>query len=386
MRRNFIGLTLTGLLVAATASAQTAPYVRTAIVSPTPGNDLASGTTLINTLAGLTPAPSSTNRWLLKIEPGIYNTGTTSLVMRSWVDIEGSGVLETTIRGSVGPTLAGPNYDELSTARTAAAFNQGVVKGADNAEIRQLTIECISTAEQPSCMGMINDMASPRVTDVRIRAITPTTTGGSHWGMRNFLASPILDRVDIRASNAANADNYGVVNVGDNTKITVVIRNSEILANGSGNNNIGILNRGWAVVNPMTNTNSTASGGNYAYALRHTESYTPDTGPYFIENCRLWAYGGSLGSIGLEQSDYLQAIHPVVRGSRVIGDTRGISISAQSPVEVVNSTVNGSLYAVSGGDVKLGATWVQNGTVTGVTETCAGVWDNAFTFYASTCP
>ena len=382
MRRNILSLTLTGLLVAAAASAQTAPYVRTAIVSPTPGNDLASGTTLINTLAGLTPAPSSTNRWLLKIEPGIYNTGTTTLPMRSWVDIEGSGILQTTIRGTVGPTLLSPSFDEVSNVKTVASLNQGVVRGADSAEIRQLTIECVSTAEQPSCMGMINESVSPRITDVRIRAIT-AIAGGSHWGMRNYNASPILDRVDIRAANATNGDNYGVVNVGLSVLTTPVIRNSEILANGAGFRNIGILNRGLTAANPVSNTNVTSIGGTNAYALWQIEGYTYIG--YYIDNSKLWATLGSSTSVGLKgEAD--TNVHPIVKGSRVIGDTHGIEVNSSSSAQVVNSQVNGGTYAVSGGVAKLGATWVQGGTINATSEICAGVWDNAFTFYASTCP
>lgn len=384
MRRCFISLALTGAFVAAAASAQTAPYVRTAIVSPTPGNDLASGTTLINTLAGLTPAPSSTNKWLVKIEPGIYNTGTTTLPMRSWVDIEGSGVLQTTIRGTVGPTLASPNFDEVLVARTSASLNQGVVRGADNAEIRQLTIECVSTAQQPSCMGMINESVSPRIIDVRIRAVTPLT-GGSRWGMRNYYASPYLDNVDIKVGNATDGDNYGIVNVGGAVKYVPIIRNSEILASGSGFRNVGILNRGWTAVNPMTNTRVTAMNGSYSYGIWHTESYS-DVNAYYIENCRVWASLASVASVGIKQDEFEPTVHPTVRDSRVIGDTHGIEISSYSQIEVVNSHVNGATYAVSGGTVKLGATWIQRGTINGVTETCAGVWDNAFTFYASTCP
>src|SRR5262245_12834063 len=105
------------LLGVETAQAQ----IRTVLVSPVPGDPAASGTALLNALAGIS-SPSSTNRWLLKIEPGIYDVGTTPLQMRSWVDIEGSGIGVTTIRG------------------TAVAYN-ATVHGASNAELRLLTVE-----------------------------------------------------------------------------------------------------------------------------------------------------------------------------------------------------------------------------------------------------
>jgi hypothetical protein len=72
---------------------------RTVVVSLVFGDAVASGIALRNALAGI-PSPSSNNRWLLKIEPGIYEMQSNSLQIRSWVDIEGSGIGVTTIRAS----------------------------------------------------------------------------------------------------------------------------------------------------------------------------------------------------------------------------------------------------------------------------------------------
>src|SRR5829696_8493450 len=67
------------LLNSSVASAQ----IRTVLVSPVPGNPIASGTALQNALAGIS-SPSDTNRWLLKIEPGVYDIQSGSLTMRPW--------------------------------------------------------------------------------------------------------------------------------------------------------------------------------------------------------------------------------------------------------------------------------------------------------------
>src|SRR6185295_14031707 len=87
---------LLGFLILFAAQAASA-QIRTVLVSPVPGDPIASGTALKNALAGIS-SPSSTNRWLLKIEPGIYQMTGNSLLMRPWVDIEGSGIEQTTIR------------------------------------------------------------------------------------------------------------------------------------------------------------------------------------------------------------------------------------------------------------------------------------------------
>ena len=66
------------LFSSSVASAQ----IRTVLVSPVPGDPIASGTALRNALANIS-SPSSTNRWLLKIEPGIYQLQGTALLVRS---------------------------------------------------------------------------------------------------------------------------------------------------------------------------------------------------------------------------------------------------------------------------------------------------------------
>jgi hypothetical protein len=56
-------------------------------------------------LSGITDA-SPDNPYLLKIEPGVYDLGSSPLVMKQWVDVEGSGEGVTTI------TRAGsPDFD-----------------------------------------------------------------------------------------------------------------------------------------------------------------------------------------------------------------------------------------------------------------------------------
>jgi len=66
------------LFSSSVASAQ----IRTVLVSPVPGDPIASGTNLRNALANI-PSPSSTNHWSPKIEPGIYQLQGTALLVRS---------------------------------------------------------------------------------------------------------------------------------------------------------------------------------------------------------------------------------------------------------------------------------------------------------------
>ena len=62
--------------------------VRTVIVSPDPGDFVASGQTLLAALNGINGAASASDPWLLRIERGIYDLGNQTLTMRPFIDIE----------------------------------------------------------------------------------------------------------------------------------------------------------------------------------------------------------------------------------------------------------------------------------------------------------
>src|SRR5262245_51677536 len=107
--------------LAGTSPAAAQDYARTVVVSPVPGDPLASGQALLASLAAI-PNPRGNDPWLVKIEPGVYDLGDGSLAMRAFVDIEGSGA--TVIRGHGRADIYG-----------------GTVVGANNSELRELTVE-----------------------------------------------------------------------------------------------------------------------------------------------------------------------------------------------------------------------------------------------------
>lgn len=54
------------------------------------GSPSSNGTNLLAALASITTA-SASSPWLLKIEPGLYDLGSSQLVAKAYVDFEGSG-------------------------------------------------------------------------------------------------------------------------------------------------------------------------------------------------------------------------------------------------------------------------------------------------------
>ena len=72
------------------------------------GASVENGNLLLDALESITGV-SSDSRYLLKLEPGVYDIGNNSLVMKEYVDIEGSGETNTII------TSAGFNTDTEAT-------------------------------------------------------------------------------------------------------------------------------------------------------------------------------------------------------------------------------------------------------------------------------
>lgn len=75
-------------------------YKRTVVVGPV-GTPTENGTALLAALAGI-PAGTYGSGYLLLVEPGTYDLGTTSLVLKPFVTIQGAGAESTIIKGAAG--------------------------------------------------------------------------------------------------------------------------------------------------------------------------------------------------------------------------------------------------------------------------------------------
>ncbi len=119
---------------------------------------------------------SAINPCQLKIIPGVYDVGTSPVVMQPYIDIEGSGENTTVITGAVSNASHPPS--------------KGVVNGASNAEIRVLTARNTGTGTYVA--ALLNDGASPRMTH-----ITATGTGGTYnYGLYNYATCAYTTKID----------------------------------------------------------------------------------------------------------------------------------------------------------------------------------------------
>jgi hypothetical protein len=359
-----LGLVL--LLGARLAEAQ----IRTVLVSPVPGNPTASGTTLRNALAGI-PAPSSTDRWLLKIEPGIYDIGTTPLQMRSWVDIEGSGIGMTTVRGSVDALLT--NYD-------------GTINGADNSELRLLTVE----AQSSSSIAVANIAASPRLYRLKLLATAVNT-----WGIRNTGGSaPLIEECEVVATSTSTANSFatGILFKGfpPAGKRSSILR-STIAVSGAGTNyGVNMLNA--QTVTLIRDSRMDVTGGTTTYGI-----YGTPNGPWSgqenlqIRNSEISSAGGSSSSYGIKlEAGTFVALD--IQVSKVWGHvaptTNGIVQLGNAAIGMQGSSVVGYTNTVqTASSVSIASTFLIGGPATASGWLgCMGVWDENGVFYTNSCP
>jgi hypothetical protein len=192
-------------------------YTRTVLVSPL-GTPAQNGTALLAALSGITDA-SADKPALLKIEPGIYDLGSSTLQMKPYVDIEGSGEGVT--------KLLGARRDDL---------NAGAINGADNAELRLLSIT-VASGTGAFAIAILCSNASPHITHVtassdgdtsyaiaivsgahpQIERVTATATGGGTIaaGIAAFAnTAPLLLDVRLQSQSQTSGLNVGLYATG----------------------------------------------------------------------------------------------------------------------------------------------------------------------------
>jgi hypothetical protein len=162
---------------------------KVAIVA-TSGGDYDNPATAMGSYASWCGTPDETNRCLLKIMPGVYDVGTSPVVMQPYIDIEGSGENTTVIQGTI---------DLAST---------GVVNGASNTELRFLTVKNIGTGGNLA-YAIFNNNA----TAIKITNVTAIASGAaSNYGVASSSSFPTL--LNVTATASGGTGSYAVINGG----------------------------------------------------------------------------------------------------------------------------------------------------------------------------
>jgi hypothetical protein len=353
---------LCSIIMAGTATAQT--YQRTVIVSPVPGDPAASGQALLAVLENI-PAPSESDRWLIKIEPGIFDLGDSSLLMREWVDIEGSGNTE----------IQGRGRQDIKGA---------TVIGANHAELRELSVVTRAGKSAPMALGILLQGVSTRVHRVKVRS-----EGGTQGADGVYIVggAPRLTELEIECLGSPFASGI-VLEAATSASISA----SVIRVYGAGDTNRGILlQEAFQGGEPMLHSvHISASGGRRAYGLVARDKFEPPA--IVIEASTLLASGASEENAGVAFTGgggAARLVGSVIEAAGAMSHGVWVKV-AGAKLRVSSSEISGDTAAASGavgsdGDVLLLSSLLAGGP-TGPGTVCAGVTDENGAFYADTCP
>ena len=390
------------------------------------GGDFTSITAALDSITGNSP----TNHYLVYVSPGTY---TETVIMKPFVDIEGAGELATKI------TNTGSDLSNIAT-----------VKGASNAELRFLTVENTGGLAYAIAIynfmraprlthltasafggtynyGVYGYGSSPTMADVTANAFggtynygvynyassSPTMTtviasafGGtdSNYGVYNSSSSPAM--ANVSASASGGTENYGVYNnssspsmknvtasaAGGNTNSGVYNHSSSpamtgVTAIGSGGTyaNNGVVNDASSSPVMMDVTAKATGGGVVSYAVYNVGSFPTMTNVTAIAEA---------GGLNMSNGVYNRQSSATINNSFISGVDIGIQNFAASGIYTVtvnNSQISGStntIINVTGFTTRVGGSYLNGGpaAASGGTLTCAGVYDEAYAFHASTCP
>ncbi|HJQ39384.1 MAG TPA: hypothetical protein VKB93_19760 [Thermoanaerobaculia bacterium] len=311
----------------------------------------------------------------MKIDPGIYDIGSTSLPMRSYVDVEGSGIGATVVTGLVDGSM----------------LDAGVINGASNAELRLLTITTTGTSTIRSVIGMLNSgVSSLRVYRVRFEV----GSTGVAWGIRNGNSSPTIEECELSVSASdTNSTAYGVVfNSEPLTSERAAILRSKIAVSGAANN-YGVFMMDAMGVNNIRDSRIDVTGGTNTYGLFSTvgSSWT-GVETLAIRNSEISSAGGSSSSYGAWLAGG-SSVGLDVTSSKIWGHISttkyGVYQAGNVAMTFQGSSIVGDTKTIQStvGNVLIATTALQGGAVTvGGWVGCVGVWDENATFYSNSCP
>jgi hypothetical protein len=285
LKAKCLGILATLLLAASLASAQVVN------VNPVANNSTASGTNLRNALAGITDATSA-KPYVIRVAPGIYDLGSTGLVMKPNVDIEGSGQQSTIIRGN------GNNTGPLTA----------VVQGAFPAELRNLEVVSLGQGFAYSVAVLLNQ-TSTSLRDVKLVSSNATNT----FGLRSVGTDPTLENVTVIIINGTTS--YGIASSGT-AGLAPVIRRAVITLTGAATG-YGIYSDQTAA--PVIRDADIAVSGNNAYGIAYNYTGFLTGALLEVANTKIYALatGGTGVGIDLNSNDTVVATHTNIVASSV---------------------------------------------------------------------
>jgi len=360
-------------------------YSRTRVVGPV-GTPTDNGAVLLDMLGSIPTPASQAVAWLLKIEPGIYDVGSTPFEMKSWVDVEGSGEGVTLIRGAI--------------CEFGWTFTTGVVEGAQSAELRSLSVENTCSGENQNSTAIYNNGD-----DARFSRVTARAFGAAEYNhaVYNEGLDVVFEFITAEAGGATDT-NRGLVDGGTGVRLT----NARVsgLAGGVSSTGLELFGGGTEVTDVVViarnATSYTRAIFNGASNVVFTNLTATASSTHGGQQLGMYASQGGFtmfdSNIGAEDAAHLDdmAGGPVVlNGTTLNGSRYGIHAEVSSSVSldlfINHSVVRGPTNTIrfDYADVHVGGTQLAGGGASNIgsgTITCAGTWDESYLFAASGCP
>lgn len=325
--------------------------------SPGPSDFLANGTALVAALNSICnggcPA-SQANPYLLKIEPGIYdlgncNTASCRLDLCSYMELEGSGPLVTTIQGGIDSSQV--------------TGGSGVVNGADWSALRNVTVGNYGTGTDQIAIYNKNLTNYMLIQNVGVGAIGAGTNNFGVYNENCPKGTVMMIQANVQLQNGTTQ--YGVYN--DFSSPTI---NNSIIQITGGANDYGIYN-----TNSLNSNYSALIFGSTSISIYNG---TAVYGIYNDTNCN------NCNPVGQNLATYFQGCTTDV----------GVYNGANSTIKIDHSIIRGGTYTVQNilpggtafvGNTKLEGVVFPSGGGSGIT--CAGVYDGSYTFFSGpVCP
>lgn len=331
-------------------------------VNPVSGDPVGSGTALLNALAGITDN-SASKTYVIQIDPGTYNVGSSVLVMKPYVDVEGSG------QGST--IITGPGNGDGS-------YLTAIIQTAAPAELRNLQVVSQGSGQTTS-IGLYVPHVSTSIRDVTIVA------GGAanNWGIRSIGASPTIQNVTINVAGGGGYQSYGIGTT--SSSANPIVKHAVINLSGSSSYSYGLYSDGVAAPQELRDLEiAVAAGGSGAYGIYVDNFGSGQT--FLLTGSTIAASGatyndgivffGNAGGVFNVKTSYLKASGTYSWG--FYASAYGVSFN--------HSEVTGGTYAVygSGTVVDVGASRIA-GSVTGSSVACAGAYNAYYAPLNATC-
>lgn len=179
-------------------------YTRIVVVN-SDGTDTDNGTALLNALSGITTAAVG-NRFMVQLEPGVYDLGASTLAMKAWVDLQGAGLTNTIVTSTGTTTLALTDNAFLRSVTLRNSGSNSVVLRANGITSEGFRVNCVHLGASGTNRGiLVQNGGMLTLTNSTVSADAANTGTNIGAEVTNTGSQLDLRSASVNASNASTA-------------------------------------------------------------------------------------------------------------------------------------------------------------------------------------